>query len=706
MRTWALGMVQADLTGPGADRTWTAQALEDGWQSPVVAEAYGALNADRFEGLSGLGARDLEDVALANLVGRSLGEAPDAMRDGGPAASQYGEDSRAHEVAGRIDELMGEGDRLSVLPVSVTGEPFGAMSTALFRIDHAEGGTTFVDASARHYDSASDWTEDNELPPGLVVVPEGLEPGAALAAPEATEAVVDTPWERFVQIGDMAATGLGIAAGAVAVGALIVGTGGGALVVGAGVAGVGSGAWFATRSGAELIDAHQHGEDAFDLTDPETRGRWFDVAAGGLSVASIGATLRAANSVAGAGARTVAGLNGAATALDLAAMGDQTIQLASDWENLSPEQRVGGLLDVAVFAGLGAANAAAPGGTARDALDFGRTTRLIETGTPYRMDASPDLAPGAVRVGYDMEGGRATNVRLEVGEGAAPDAEALRRHTDSARRVEAAGGLLDRLDRMIGPERAPVGSAGWEAREELVKIGRETADVEARLAGDDLPPAERAALEVRRGELDQAREHQDARLSEWDALGAGWIADPARGAQQAEALGWPEEARPGYSWAYGSNDVPYMVKTDPSVDGPDRIYNGAPHARRFESWIADGGSVSVADDWSSVTYTREMEVLGETRDVSVAYGVDGFPDFGPFMTHESGVTSVSIDMTGNSYTDFRRANEAAGWPGAQPPEGWTWHHHEDGQTMQLVPQAINDTFTHRGGASIARNGAP
>ncbi|MBL4786743.1 MAG: HNH endonuclease [Cohaesibacteraceae bacterium] len=99
----------------------------------------------------------------------------------------------------------------------------------------------------------------------------------------------------------------------------------------------------------------------------------------------------------------------------------------------------------------------------------------------------------------------------------------------------------------------------------------------------------------------------------------------------------------------------------------------------------------------------ELDLLGERRIVQVVYK-DGFPDFSPFMDHPSGVRSVEIKMVGNNI-DFRRANIAAGHPewGSGPPDSdWTWHHREDIKTMMLVPRIINEVFSHRGGASIAR----
>ncbi|NQK93772.1 HNH endonuclease [Streptococcus suis] len=41
--------------------------------------------------------------------------------------------------------------------------------------------------------------------------------------------------------------------------------------------------------------------------------------------------------------------------------------------------------------------------------------------------------------------------------------------------------------------------------------------------------------------------------------------------------------------------------------------------------------------------------------------------------------------------------------GKSDPEN-TWHHHQDGKTLQLVDRKIHRRFTHRGGISIKRNG--
>ena len=136
-------------------------------------------------------------------------------------------------------------------------------------------------------------------------------------------------------------------------------------------------------------------------------------------------------------------------------------------------------------------------------------------------------------------------------------------------------------------------------------------------------------------------------------------------------------------------------------------HNAGLYTPRFDGWLDKGGQVHVAPDMGFI-YTIDLDVLGQRQTVSVTYR-DGQPDFSPFMTHPSGVTSVRIEMTGNNGTDIRRANIAAGrpeWGRDAPPGGWTWHHHKDATTMQLIPRIINQRFDHRGGAAITREQQP
>jgi A nuclease of the HNH/ENDO VII superfamily with conserved WHH len=118
------------------------------------------------------------------------------------------------------------------------------------------------------------------------------------------------------------------------------------------------------------------------------------------------------------------------------------------------------------------------------------------------------------------------------------------------------------------------------------------------------------------------------------------------------------------------------------------------YAPNIEEWEKKGGAVTKNTD-GSVTYTRK-------DGVSVVYDKDGYPDFSPHAKN----TVVITDMKGDHYYDFKAANKEIGISGPKPPESYTWHHSQDGRTMQLVPKSIHNVadggFAHAGGVSMLK----
>jgi RHS repeat-associated protein len=95
---------------------------------------------------------------------------------------------------------------------------------------------------------------------------------------------------------------------------------------------------------------------------------------------------------------------------------------------------------------------------------------------------------------------------------------------------------------------------------------------------------------------------------------------------------------------------------------------------------------------------RNAHLAGQTHPVTGApFDADGFPDF-----KAAGVVQaeVKITYTGNRPGDFAAANKAAGFVGTPP--GMTWHHHQDGTTMQLVPQGLHRATGHTGGFALKK----
>lgn len=90
----------------------------------------------------------------------------------------------------------------------------------------------------------------------------------------------------------------------------------------------------------------------------------------------------------------------------------------------------------------------------------------------------------------------------------------------------------------------------------------------------------------------------------------------------------------------------------------------------------------------------------------VAFDQHGFPEFGPHVVDlpNGKKGEVKIDMDGTyEGQDFARADKAAGITQEYRREnGLTWHHHQDAETMQLVPADLNEV-PHSGGAAVIRS---
>lgn len=96
---------------------------------------------------------------------------------------------------------------------------------------------------------------------------------------------------------------------------------------------------------------------------------------------------------------------------------------------------------------------------------------------------------------------------------------------------------------------------------------------------------------------------------------------------------------------------------------------------------------------------------------------EGYPDFSPHTAKVKGADGkvvegkAEIEMTPNNPgEDFKRARKAMAeklnvekWHEDDLPGGWTWHHKEDGTTMELVPSSLNNNVPHTGGASVVKD---
>lgn len=113
-----------------------------------------------------------------------------------------------------------------------------------------------------------------------------------------------------------------------------------------------------------------------------------------------------------------------------------------------------------------------------------------------------------------------------------------------------------------------------------------------------------------------------------------------------------------------------------------------------ESTSSVGEFEDYADDPDNEPHPpiRNSHLAGKTHSVTgVPFDEEGFPVF-------NAEAEIDIDYTGTRYRDFKAAREAAGY--SETPEGFTWHHHQNGRTMQLVDKQIHRLTGHTGGFSL------
>jgi hypothetical protein len=138
----------------------------------------------------------------------------------------------------------------------------------------------------------------------------------------------------------------------------------------------------------------------------------------------------------------------------------------------------------------------------------------------------------------------------------------------------------------------------------------------------------------------------------------------------------------------------------PRVVGPPRIQQLGPNAPVWGPAFA-GRRLNFSkpdlnarpNSGSRVTVPPNRAALAREFPNGVRYTRAGYPVFTPYAEK-----AVYVDgLNGNMANDNKLANRAANIPGSEPPDGYTWHHAEDGTRMELVPTHLHKAVSHTGG---------
>lgn len=151
-------------------------------------------------------------------------------------------------------------------------------------------------------------------------------------------------------------------------------------------------------------------------------------------------------------------------------------------------------------------------------------------------------------------------------------------------------------------------------------------------------------------------------------------------------------------------------------------------AQDWLDWVRNPACNKCKGWWSSKIKPYATELLddftGPDWDLiknkyarKVEFDCYGFPDFSPFVASiGNALITVEIDDMGES-NDFTKAKQKfqstfsfqpSSWNNGVPDLGdgidYTWHHHQDGKTMLLVPSLVNLKIKHLGGDAIGGAG--
>lgn len=111
-----------------------------------------------------------------------------------------------------------------------------------------------------------------------------------------------------------------------------------------------------------------------------------------------------------------------------------------------------------------------------------------------------------------------------------------------------------------------------------------------------------------------------------------------------------------------------------------RFSNGYPDFREYSIGQVNIGQTGHAGDFAEADIKFAEGIANGTRKPPAGYTK------ADFMTNGQPVAAAT--------ERFRRA------------EGFTWHHHQGGNQMMLVPTKLHANVPHTGGASAARAGGP
>jgi hypothetical protein len=136
---------------------------------------------------------------------------------------------------------------------------------------------------------------------------------------------------------------------------------------------------------------------------------------------------------------------------------------------------------------------------------------------------------------------------------------------------------------------------------------------------------------------------------------------------------------------------------------PDDSLTPEQGTARIEAGLARARKVIGRERWSNSTMAGKVyfdrlsdDLKGRYPD-GVRFSYEGFPIFDP---HATKTVTLKEGFGPSRTSDFKKANQISGL--SKTPDGYTWHHKEDGHTLLLVDKDLHRDVRHWGGVSISK----
>lgn len=306
-----------------------------------------------------------------------------------------------------------------------------------------------------------------------------------------------------------------------------------------------------------------------------------------------------------------------------------------------------------------------------DAVDKIRARTKAWLDTPYFEDVATTDTGHAVPVG----GGSGYSAR--IAEETATNLKQLRQERIRTGNVSFRPTPGQRLEGYVPPE---PGKQPFELRKQLMAEAKELYPVDKSATDEE----RRAQWAQQEGYFEVVEQHATMERERLEKKKAAASPDEIGGleAQIQEARFWEEAAKTRPV----AGKLPLNAEYAGSVYGPEDIRKNNPK------------NPELAED-----AVAAIQAAGEK---GIRFKPSGYPDLDPFVYESNGIKAqVEIQFSGNPKVDFDQADDmmrelVSDW---RKPSGWTWHHHEDGKTMQLVPFEIHSLVDHTGGMATQKH---